>query len=98
MCEGLIAYIRLCQLYSLVTSTLLIARYSPNYIAQIGVDSGRRREQFCLWPCLSTHNAQIDRTESLSTQNTLSCSLMTSGVPLSRGREQHRAGAAVGTG
>ena len=52
-----------------------------------GVDSGRRREQFCLWPCLSTHNAQIDCTESLSKQNTLNCSLMSSGVPLSRGRE-----------
>ena len=58
-----------------------------------GVDSGRRREQFCLWPCLSTHNAQIDCTESLSKQNTLNCSLMSSGVPLSRGREGagHRA-------
>ena len=49
-----------------------------------GVNIGRRRELFCLWPCLSTHNAQIDCTESLPTQSTLTCSLMSSGVPLSK--------------
>ena len=52
-----------------------------------GVIGRRRREKNCLWPCLSSHKAQIDCTESLSTQAILICSLMSGDQPLSRGRE-----------
>ena len=41
----------------------------------------RRREAHRLWPCSSTHNAQIDCTESLSTQVILICSLISGGRP-----------------
>ena len=81
---------------------LMLAKCWPNTgvdDVHTGVNIGRRRELFCLWPCLSTHNAQIDCTESLSTQSTLTCSLMSSGVPLSKrpGATPSR-GRGVGTG